>query len=211
MPKIAVHNLMGKKIGDISLSESVFGLPSNDSLLHQVYIALSAGKRKVIAHTKGRSDRQGSGKKPWKQKGTGRARTGSVKNPIWRKGGVTFGPTKNRNFKKRINKKMNRKGIIIALSEKARNKNLMIVDEIKLPQKKTKDFSKSLEKLKINSNVLIGFSDKEKGWRMFSKNINKVNNIMTSNLNVFDMLNNKYLLLSKDSVKYLEEKYNKKD
>ncbi|HDZ84971.1 MAG TPA: 50S ribosomal protein L4 [Candidatus Moranbacteria bacterium] len=210
MPKVAVHNLTGKKMGDISLSESVFGLPSNNSLLHQVYVALSAGKRKVIAHTKGRSDRKGSGKKPWKQKGTGRARTGSVKNPIWRKGGVTFGPTKNRNFKRDINKKMRQKGIMIALSEKTRSKDLMIVDEIKLSQKKTKDFSKSLEKLKIDKNVLIGFSDKEKDWRMFSKNIDKANNILTSNLNVFDILNNKYLLLSKDSVKYLEDKYKNK-
>ncbi|GBE16269.1 50S ribosomal protein L4 [bacterium BMS3Abin15] len=210
MPKVAVHNLTGKKMGDISLSESVFGLPSNNSLLHQVYVALSAGKRKVIAHTKGRSDRKGSGKKPWKQKGTGRARTGSVKNPIWRKGGVTFGPTKNRNFKRDINKKMRQKGIMIALSEKTRSKDLMIVDEIKLSQKKTKDFSKSLGKLKIDKNVLIGFSDKEKDWRMFSKNIDKANNILTSNLNVFDILNNKYLLLSKDSVKYLEDKYKNK-
>ena len=99
---------------------------------------------------------------------------------------------------------------MIALSEKTRSKDLMIVDEIKLSQKKTKDFSKSLEKLKIDKNVLIGFSDKEKDWRMFSKNIDKANNILTSNLNVFDILNNKYLLLSKDSVKYLEDKYKNK-
>lgn len=207
MPKVVVYNLAGKKSEDINLSEDVFGVPSNNSLLHQVYTILSANKRKTISSTKNRSERSGSGRKPWKQKGTGRARTGSVRNPIWRKGGVIFGPTKDKNFSKKINKKMNQKGIKISLSEKLRSEKLVLVDEIKLDHRKTKDFFKAINNLKITGKILIGFSDKEKDWRMFSKNINNVSNILTSRLNVFDILNNEYLLLSKDSVKYLENKY----
>src|SRR4030042_3579155 len=98
--KAAVHNLAGKKIKDIELSDSVFSLPENDTLLHQVFVAQYANRRQVLAHAKDRAERAGSGKKPWRQKGTGRARVGSVRSPIWRKGGVIFGPTKDRNFKK---------------------------------------------------------------------------------------------------------------
>ncbi len=207
--KISVHNLSGKKVEDIELSSKVFGLPKNDALLHQVYVAQYANQRKVLAHTKDISERAGSGKKPWAQKGTGRARTGTVRNPIWRKGGVIFGPTKDRNFAKKINKKMRQNGVKIALSDKARAKNLIVVDDIKLKEKKTKEFAKALEKLKIKESVLIGFSNTEKNWQLYSRNIKKADNILTSNLNVFDILNHKYLMLSKESVKFLEEKFKK--
>jgi large subunit ribosomal protein L4 len=209
MTKVLVYNLSGKKIEDMELSENVFNVPSNDDLLHQVYVAQYANQRKVLAHTKDISERAGSGKKPWAQKGTGRARTGTVRNPIWRKGGIIFGPTKDRNFKKKVNKKMGRKGVMIALSEKARSENLVVVDEIKLKDKKTKEFSKALDKLKIKGSVLIGFSPKEKEWQLYSRNIDKVDNILTSNLNVFDLMNHKYLLLSKESAKFLEDKFKK--
>jgi large subunit ribosomal protein L4 len=205
--KVSVYNLSGKKAGDLELSDAVFGVKGNDALLHQVYVAQAGNKRVAIAHTKGISERAGSGKKPWAQKGTGRARTGSVRNPIWRKGGVTFGPTKDRNFKKKVNKKMGRKGVMIALSEKARAKNLVVIDEMKLADKKTKDFAKALENLKIKGSVLIGFSGGEAEWRLYSRNIDKADNILTGSLNVFDILNHKYLLLTKESVKFLEEKF----
>ena len=111
--KVFPVNLKGEKVEDIKLPEAVFNLPSNNSLLHQVYVSMMSNKRQVIAHTKDRAERAGSGRKPWKQKGTGRARTGSVRNPIWRKGGIVFGPSKERNFKKRINQKMKQKSIKI--------------------------------------------------------------------------------------------------
>jgi len=187
MAKVSVYNLLGKKVEDISLSDDVFAVPKNDVLLHQVYVAQFANKRTVIAHTKNRGERKGTGKKPWRQKGTGNARVGSRRTPVWRGGGVVFGPTKDRNFKKKINKKMNQKALKIALSEKVRSKNLIIVNEMKLKEKKTKEFAKALI--------------------LYSRNIPKVNPIPTSNLNVFDILNNKYLVLSKESIKFLENKY----
>ncbi len=187
----------------------IFNMPANDSLVHQVYVAQSANRRQVLAHVKDRSETAGSGKKPWAQKGTGRARTGAARNPIWRGGGAIFGPTKNRNFKKKINDKMRKKALLIALSEKARSKNFMVVDEMKLKEKKTKEFAKALKNLKIKGSALVGLSDSEKDVYLYSRNIPKVNPISIKQLNVFDILNHKNLILSKESVKFLEEKYKK--
>jgi large subunit ribosomal protein L4 len=192
---------------DMELSDNIFSVPGNDTLIHQVYVAQFANKRTVIAHTKNRGERAGTGKKPWKQKGTGNARVGSRRTPVWRGGGVIFGPTKNRNFKKKINKKMNQKAVTIALSEKLKSKNLIVLDEIKLKEKKTKEFAKILKNLKIKGSALIGLTSQEKDLYLYSRNIPRINPIPTSHLNVFDILNNKYLVLSKESVKFLEEKY----
>lgn len=205
--KISVYNLKGKKVEDINLSESVFGLSSNNVLLHQVYVSMLANRRQNLSHTKDRAERSGSGRKPWKQKGTGNARTGSVRNPIWRKGGIVFGPTKDRNFKQKINKKMKLKSIMIAFSEKVRSKSLIAVDEIKLSRKKTKEFAKALEALGIKKSVLISFSEKEKGLYPYCRNLKNVTGVPVDNLSVIDMLNCKYLMLSKDSIKHLEKKY----
>lgn len=207
MIKVAVYNIKGEKVGDINLSEEVFGLPANNALLHQVYVSQAANKRIVIAHTKDRGERAGSGKKPWKQKGTGNARVGSARTPVWRKGGVVFGPRKERNFKNKINKKMARKAVRVALSEKARSNNLLVLDEIKLKEKKAKEFFRILENLKIKGSALVGFSDKEKSYSLASRNIKNVYNILVNNLNVSDLLNRKYLLLSEESIKFLENKY----
>jgi len=207
--KIAVHNLSGKKVEDIELPDVVFGVKRNDALLHQVYVAQAGNKRQVLAHTKDRSEVRGSGRKPWRQKGTGNARVGSIRTPIWRGGGITFGPTKDRNFKKGINKKMKSKAVRISLSDKVRSKNLLVVNEIKLKEKKTKEFAKALKNLKIKGSILIGIADKEREMSKYCRNIKKVDPISTSNLNVFDILNHKYLILSKESVKFLEEKYKK--
>ncbi len=209
MPKAAVYNLEGKKTEDMSLSEEVFGLPMNNELLHQACVTIQANQRKVLAHTKDRGERAGSGRKPWKQKGTGNARVGSVRTPVWRKGGIIFGPTKERNFKKKINKKMMKKAILIALSAKLKSKNILVLEKIELSEKKTRKFAEIFKNLKIKGSALIGFSAKEKDCQLYSRNLKRVINISTSNLNVFDIMNNKNLILSKESVKYLEEKYKK--
>ncbi|HFC76690.1 MAG TPA: 50S ribosomal protein L4 [Candidatus Moranbacteria bacterium] len=208
--KIPVYNLKGAKVEDIELSESVFNVPSNNNLLHQVYISLSSNKRIAIAHTKDRSEVAGSGKKPWKQKGTGRARTGSVKNPIWRKGGTIFGPTKDRNFKKKINRKSRQKAIKIALSEKVRSKNLIVIDEISITEKKTKEMVKGLNSLKLKGSILLNLTGKENDLYLYTRNIKNVTCLPSDILSVFDILNHKNLILSKDTLKYLEKKYNKK-
>jgi large subunit ribosomal protein L4 len=208
--KAAVHNLKGEKIKDIELSESIFGLEQNDSLLHQIYVAQYANRRKVLAHTKDRAERAGSGIKPWKQKGTGRARVGSVRSPIWRKGGVTFGPTKDRNFKKDIPKKMGKKALAIALSGKLRDGEFVLVEGLKMSDPKTKTMKEATASLKLKGSTLIGFSKSEAETKKASRNLKKVTNIDIENLNVFDLLNHKYFLMSEEGIKVLENRLNKK-
>lgn len=187
----------------------IFNVPANDALLHQVYVAQAGNQRTVIAHAKGRGEVAGSGKKPWQQKGTGNARVGSIRTPVWRGGGVVFGPTKDRNFKRKVNDKMKRKAVLVALSDKLRSKNLVVVNEIKLKEKKTKEFAKAIKNLKVKGSILLGLANAEKEIYLYSRNIPNVNPIPTGNLSVLDILNNKYLVLSKDSVKFLENKYKK--
>ncbi len=207
--EIAVYNKEGKEIEKIKLSEAVFGVKKNDVLIHQAMVAIQSNQRQVLAHTKNRGDRAGSGIKPWKQKGTGRARVGSVRNPAWKKGGVAFGPRNDRNFTKKINKKMNAKAILMVLSAKLKDNEIMILDKFDLKEKKTKAMADVLKNLKISAKTLIAFTTLEKDLRIVSRNLKKTENILTSQLNVLEMLKNKFLLMSKDSIKYLEEKYNK--
>lgn len=208
--KFPVYNLKGEKIKEIELSEAVFSARANNALLHQVYVSQSANRRSVLAHTKDRSERAGSGRKPWKQKGTGRARVGSVRSPIWRKGGIIFGPTKDRNFKKDVPKKMNQKALAITLGGKAKDKELVLVDSLVLKEAKTKLMNEALKNLKIMGSVLIGFSEKEKESQRASRNLPRVSSIDAKNLNVFDILNHKWLVVSEAGVKVLESKYKKK-
>ena len=210
MAKIKLYNLGGEEVKEVELADAVFGLPKNDDLVHQVFVALYANQRQVLAHTKNRGERAGSGIKPWRQKGTGRARVGSVRTPTWRGGGIAFGPNKERNFKKKINKKMNAKAISTVLSEKLRDGELIVLDKLELKEKKTKEVAKALTNLKVKGSILIGFSAPERDLRMYSRNVEKVSNILVEKLNVLDMLNNKNLILSHDSIKYLENKYSSK-
>lgn len=210
MSKVKVYNLKGEKVKDIKLSEDVFGVKSNNSLVHDVYVALMANQRQANAHTKTQADRAGSGRKPWKQKGTGRARTGSVRNPIWKKGGIVFGPTSDKNYSKKINKKANALAIKTVLSEKARSESVIVFDKIESKDKKTKDVAVAFDKVGIlgGKNLLV-LSEIEKEAYIYSKNIERVSVVPVSSLNVMDMLNNKNLVLSEESIKYLEEKYKK--
>jgi len=210
MAKTKVYNLEGKAVSDLELSDGVFGLPKNDSLVHQVMVALMGNRRQVLADTKTRGERAGSGIKPWKQKGTGRARVGSVRSPLWKKGGVTFGPTSDRNFKKKINKKMNVKAILTVLSGKLKDGEMKVVEKIDLKENKTKEIAKAIRNLEIKGRILLGFSQTEKKYMLASRNLPKVKNIFIGQLNVLDMLENKNLLISKEAVEYLEKKYNQK-
>src|SRR5680860_134124 len=142
--KVKVYNQAAEIVKDLELSEKIFALKPNEELLHQAIVAQQANSRQVLAHTKDRSEVAGSGKKPWKQKGTGRARVGSVRSPIWIGGGVTFGPRKDRNFKQKINQKMKQKAMFIALSDRFGSKSLAVVDGFKLPEYKTKAISNIL-------------------------------------------------------------------
>jgi len=209
MIKTAIYNLEGKKTGDMELAETVFGLPANNALVHQVFESLRSNQRQVLAHTKTRGDRAGSGIKPWKQKGTGRARVGSVRTPIWRKGGIAFGPRSDRNFKKDIPKKMNSKAILTVLSGKLRDGELKVVETLKLQEVKTKQISAAIKNLKIKGTCLWAFEKSEKDSTRAARNIAKSKNILVEQLNVMDMLNCKNLIMSQAAVKFLETKYTK--
>jgi len=150
--KIDIKNQKGEKVKDINLSDKIFNVVINEALVHQAVVAQMANERQVIAHTKDRSEVRGGGAKPWKQKGTGRARVGSNRSPIWIGGGVTFGPTKNRNFKKKINIKMRQKAILMVLSDKVANNNLVVLDKIEIKEYKTKIFKDIVDSL-IKSEV----------------------------------------------------------
>jgi len=206
MIKYPVYNLKGQKTKDLNLSEAVFGLKPNDILLHQVYVSQYANRRQVIAHTKDRAERAGSGRKPWKQKGTGRARVGSVRTPIWRKGGIVFGPTKDRNFKKDVPKKMSRKALAMAFSGKVSDQELRLVENLRLSEPKTKLMHEVLQKLKLKGSVLIGFSKDERLSKKAARNLARVEVIDVENLNVYDILNHKNLILSEIGIKAVESK-----
>ncbi len=205
--KIEVYNIEGKKIEDMEISDFIFGLSGNDELVHQVAVSLAANKRKSISHTKTRGERAGSGKKPWKQKGTGRARVGSVRTPVWKKGGIVFGPRSERNYRKKINRKMNTKAILSVLSGKARDKEIYVIDKMEISDKKTKEMAKVLKNLDLSGKTLIVFGDKERDLTLASRNLKNVQNMFLNQLNILDMLNNKNMLISKNSIKEIEKKY----
>lgn len=207
MATIAIHNQEGKKIEDLTISDAVFAVPANDELLHQVFMVIAGNQRSPIAHTKDKSEVAGSGKKPFKQKGTGSARQGQKRNPVMKGGGVAFGPTNERNFKRDLNKKMKQKAVKIAISEKLRSGTLIAIDSLTVAEAKTKEFVKILKNLEISGKVLVSLSQQEKKTSLISRNVVDTLSIETKDLNVMDLLNNKYLLLSKDSIAFLEEKF----
>lgn len=155
--KVKVYNQNAQAIRDAELSPKVFEAKANPGLIHFAIVAQMANNRQVLAHTKDRSEVRGGGRKPWKQKGTGRARAGSRVSPIWKGGGITFGPLKERNFSKKINKKEKQLAILAALSDKAENNALVALDKFDLADHKTKAFNKIIEKL----NALFGAQEQE--------------------------------------------------
>jgi large subunit ribosomal protein L4 len=207
--KIAVYNKQGKEVEKIEIASYFADLKRNDELVHQVFESLRSNKRQVIAHTKTRGERAGSGIKPWKQKGTGRARVGSARTPVWKKGGVAFGPRSDRNYKKKVNKKMNTKAIGIVLSQRLREERVYLLDNFDFSEKKTKVVSQIIDVLKIKGKILMLFSKNDKDLRITSKNLKSVENSLTDQLNVADMLNTKNILMSKDSLIALSKKYSK--
>ena len=148
--KVNIYNQKAEPVGELKLSDQVFGVKANKSLVHQAVVAQMGNERQVLAHTKDRSEVRGGGRKPWRQKGTGRARAGSIRSPIWKGGGVTFGPAKDRNFKKNINQKMRQKAMLMALSDRVAGNNLIVLDKLAMPEFKTKTFEAMLKALEKN-------------------------------------------------------------
>ncbi|MCK5319834.1 50S ribosomal protein L4 [Candidatus Parcubacteria bacterium] len=214
---IKIYNQKAETVGDLKLSDKVFGVETNEALVHQAMVAQMGNERQVLAHTKDRSEVRGGGKKPWAQKGTGRARAGSSRSPIWKGGGVTFGPRSERNFKKDINKKMKRKALCMVLSDKAKESALMVLDKFEIKEFKTKTADLMLEKLekKISKDKnnkakrsILAINDKKDEKAKYSfRNIVGVKLINLDNINILDLLKYRDLLISKDCVKKIEEAY----
>ncbi len=201
-----IYNKSGKEAGTIEIPAEIFGLTWNADLVHQVYTSQNSNARANTAKTKDRSEVSGTGKKPWKQKGTGRARHGSKRSPIWVKGGITFGPSPERNYKKKINKKMNAKALFTVLSEKLRNGQVLFVDSIAPGAMKTKEASKIMqalgdvtgfERLK-GSKKVVAHVAMDKTDEVVTKSFNNIPNVAIEeirNLSVTDLLNHRYLLI----------------
>jgi len=213
--KIKVYNQSAETVKDLELSAKIFGVKPSNELLHQAVVASQANARQVLAHTKDRSEVSGGGKKPWKQKGTGRARVGSSRSPLWIGGGVTFGPTKNRNFKQKINQKMKQKAMFMALSDKVASQALVVLDSLEFKEYKTKQFNQilnALEKKVLNNDrrdILIINDLKNEKAQYSGRNLAGVKIINLENINLLDILNYKNLLLTEAGVKILSDRYSK--
>ncbi|MFW6283361.1 MAG: 50S ribosomal protein L4 [Minisyncoccales bacterium] len=206
--KIDIYNKKGNKLkSKVETKKQVFDTDLNQDLIYQVTMAQRANRREGTAHTKGRSERSGGGAKPWAQKGTGRARHGSIRSPLWRKGGVTFGPNKERNYSKKINKKAKRKALFQVLSEKKRRGDFIVLNNINISPK-TKEMVNVLNNLKIkDESFLVATSEKNDNVIRATSNIKKGKVMEARELNVLDLLQYKYIILTKDSVKVIEETF----
>jgi len=208
-----LYNQKAEHIGKVDLPDRIFNLVMNNDLVHQIVTSLRSNKRQVIAHAKGRGEVRGGGKKPWRQKGTGRARHASIRSPIWKGGGATFGPTKERNFKKKINKKMARRALFMVLSSKAKDKQLFVLDNIILENPKTKELAIILKNLSTligkNPKALLVLPVMEDKIKRSSKNLPNFSAVEARNLNPLEVLSYKYLVLVKDSVDALNKTFNK--
>ena len=203
---IDTYNQNGEKVGQTRLPSEIFEVEVNSDLVHQVVVSQLANRRRVIAHTKTRGEVRGGGKKPWRQKGTGRARHGSIRSPLWKGGGVTFGPRTERVFKKIIPKKMRRKALFMVLSDKAKENFLLILDKLEIEKAKTKLMREILDKLflKKGSGLLV-LPEMQKDIILAARNIPKVQTIQAKDLNVLDLLNYKYVLMLKESVEVIKK------
>ncbi len=206
MPKIDVYDIEGKKVSDVELKEEIFGIEPNEAIVHSVLVNFLANQRQGTQNTKTRAEVRGGGKKPWRQKGTGRARQGSIRAPQWIKGGIALGP-KPRSYKYRVNKKEKRLAIKSCLSSKVLEKELVVVDSLPFKEIKTKEMVKTLSNLKVEGKTLILLPEKNETVQKSARNIEGVKTTLVNTINVYDLLKYKNLVITLDTVKKLEEVY----
>ena len=207
MTKVSVYNLQGKEVGEVELNPKIFGLKVNQTLVTQAVLVQQANDRQVVAHTKTKGEVRGGGKKPWTQKGTGRARHGSIRSPQWKGGGVVFGPRSDRNFELSINKKQKRKALLMSLSDKLSDNKIIIVDSLALSTPKTKELANGLSKLKIDRSALITTAEANQGLVRASQNLKKIAVIRANSLNILDVISHKHLVLDKASLDVIEKTF----
>ena len=206
MPKIDVYDIQGKKVSDVELKDEIFGIEPNEAVVHSVLVNFLANQRQGTQNTKTRAEVRGGGRKPWRQKGTGRARQGSIRAPQWIKGGIALGP-KPRSYKYRVNKKEKRLAIKSCLSSKVLEKELVVVDSLPLKEIKTKEMVNALNNLKVEGKTLILLPEKNETVQKSARNIEGVKTTLVNTINVYDLLKYKNLVITLDTVKKLEEVY----
>ncbi len=206
MPSIDVYNVEGKKVSSVDLKEEIFGIEPNEAVVHSVLVNFLANQRQGTQSTKTRAEVRGGGRKPWRQKGTGRARQGSIRAPQWIKGGIALGP-KPRSYKYTVNKKERRLAIKSLLSSKVLENELIVVDAFNFDSIKTKQMVNALTNLKVEGKTLIVLADKNENVQKSARNIENVKTLQVNTINVYDLLKYKNLVLTLDTVKKLEEVY----
>lgn len=206
MPKIDVYNMEGKKVSDVELNDNVFGIEPNEAIVHSVLVNYLANQRQGTQSTKTRSEVSGGGRKPWRQKGTGRARQGSIRAPQWVKGGIALGP-RPRSYKYTVNKKERRLAIRSVLSSKVLENNLVILDKAEMKEIKTQAMVKTLANLKVEGKTLILLPERNENVQKSARNIKNVKTTLVNTINVYDLLKYNKLVVTLDAVKKLEEVY----
>ncbi len=204
MPKVAVYDMRGAQVGEIELSDNVFGIEPNKSVMYDFIKMQLANKRQGTSSTKTRTEVRGGGKKPWRQKGTGRARVGSTRNPVWRGGGIAFGP-KPRDYSYKLPQKVRRLALKSALSTKVLNNKIVVVDELNFEQPKTKNMVLALEALNVGKKTLVVTADGNVNVVKSARNIEGVKPLRADFINVYDILKYDTLLITKDAVAMVEE------
>lgn len=210
MSSVKVYNMSGKVVGEQALPDRLFAVPVKADVVHQVAVAQQANSRQVLAHTKTKGEIRGGGRKPWKQKGTGRARQGSIRNPQWRGGGIVFGPRSNRNFSLKVNKTMKQAALAMVLSDKVANDKLVVLDQFTVPAAKTKQLRDALKALPSGaSKTLLSLGDLDTNVVRAAQNLSKIAFCSANSLNVVDLLNYDYLVLDQAAVAKMEKAFTK--
>jgi len=204
MPRVAMYNINGDQVGEIDLKEDIFGIAVHQQALHDVVTMQLAGRRQGTHDTKTRAEVSGGGRKPYRQKGTGRARHGSIRSPIWRGGGIVFGPHP-RKYGYRIPKKVRRLAMKSALSSKVEGGTIVVLEELKLNVPKTKDMVKILNNLKVDNKALVVTAQRDDSVYKSARNIPGIKQLSVPGLNVYDLLAHKTLVITKEAVARVEE------
>lgn len=206
MPNVALYSISGKQVGEIELNENIFGADVNVEAMHQVVKMYLANQRQGTQSTLTRAEVRGGGRKPWRQKGTGRARHGSIRSPQWKKGGIVFAP-KPRSYRYTVPKKIKRIAMKSALSSKLNDNNIVVIEELSFDAPKTKQVVSLLENLNVDSKTLIVLADNNQNVVKSARNIEGVKTTFVNTLNVYDILNYDKFVITKDAVKKVEEVY----
>jgi large subunit ribosomal protein L4 len=204
MPVVDIVNLNREKVSEVELSDAVWGVPVRVSVLHQVVCAQLASRRQGTASTKGRSEIRGSGRKPFRQKGTGRARAGTKKSPLWRGGGITFGP-KPRSYEQKVPKKVRRLALCMALTDKYNSNKVVVLDEFLMQEIKTKRFVEAMQGLQIENALILVHQD-DVNMRKSSRNVPHIKVLRTDGLNVYDILKYENLVVLSSALEKITER-----